>query len=224
MLGRAKHRVGAIYIFQSYTLTAKVQAQGESPLCLLPETDEKESLLKGKLHMRARDTHTHTHTHTFQVSVSAQVSETRPKSCPRKEFNRISLDCSFFLLYRTHHIFPLKPEKFTSLNRRQNSSRQLRHLNPLSQIASRNFFFPASYSPIATGMSLNVAEKAPREITCTNGMADLCKKYSIRRQKEISRTILIARRTFYLARLEDRWFRRYIISFSYASAQIKTRV
>jgi len=64
MLGRAKHRVGAIYIFQSYTLTAKVQAQGESPLCLLPETDEKESLLKGKLHMRARDTHTHTRTRT----------------------------------------------------------------------------------------------------------------------------------------------------------------
>ena len=85
MLGRAKHRVGAIYIFQSYTLTAKVQAQGESPLCLLPETDEKESLLKGKLHMRARDTHTHTHTHAH-----AHVSSIGFRTSFRNETEKLS--------------------------------------------------------------------------------------------------------------------------------------
>lgn len=108
----------------------KVQAQGKSPLCLLPET-EKKSLLKGKT-PHARE-HTYTHIH-FERNIGFHHASFRTsfrneteKLSARKEFNRISLDCSFFHCrgtLRPPHLL-LKLEKFAGLNRRQNSSRQL---------------------------------------------------------------------------------------------------
>jgi len=153
-----------IYFPKLYTHRESASSRRVAAMSLTWNRRKRKSFKRKASHARARHTHTHAHAHVSSIGFRTSFRNETEKLSARKEFNRISLDCSFFLLYRTHHTFPLKPEKFTSLNRRQNSSRQLRHLNPLSQIASRNFFFPASYSPIATGMSLNVAEKAPREI------------------------------------------------------------
>lgn len=77
----------ARYIFSKVIHSPRKRESASSrrvaAICLLPETDEKESLLKGKL--RTSATHIiHTHAHVSSgVSVFAQVSGTRPKSCPR---------------------------------------------------------------------------------------------------------------------------------------------
>jgi len=132
MLGSAKHRR---YIFSKvvHSPRRKVQAR-VAAMSLTWNRRKEETLLKGRLH-------THTYIHMFQEEYRFPTSEfshkfsgnETEKLSARKEFNRISLNCSFFHCREPSPLPPhplLKPEKFTGLliaakTRRDNC----RHLN-----------------------------------------------------------------------------------------------
>lgn len=111
----------------------------------------------------------YTHTYTSKSIGFAASFRTSFRKVVREEFNRISLDCSFFLRcaddspWPCLSLFPSSRESLSALIVAKTRSDNCRRLNPLSQIASCNFFFLASYSSmIAAGMSLNAVERATR--------------------------------------------------------------
>lgn len=128
-------------------------------------------------------THTHTSTH-FNRNIGFHHASSQHKfpKRDRKVVRARSLIVSrwialfFSIVEDSSRTFSSNRKSSPALIAAKTRRDNCRHLNPpLSQIASRNFFFPASYNPIATGMSLNAAEEAYREITRTSGIQTVAK-------------------------------------------------